>query len=279
MPPEIKDEKYLSTDVLYLYRIANAVSNGFCPTNLANMKPGQIVHSRWLTKASRILRLYVGTSLPSTNLKILATYIVQVYVPMYFNVKYYNSVIYGSSILHKFIRSTKFLPQNLQEIVNNAVQNNPYFAHPENILLTMLFDDRKAVRERALKKIMYYRQQLYDPTKLRAYKKHSINFDSTDYVDLVDLDDDNILSEPPFTSSIPYEHLLEYIAFDEPPLPDPQIPLHIQGTERCVQLLTNVSRRVTEKNRNDVLAVTIESRAKVPKMESKKDLKKLTCNQ
>lgn len=155
MPPaiETKDEKLLSTDVLYLYRIANAVSNGFCAENLANMKPGQIVHSRWLTKASRILRLYVGTSLPSTNLKILATYIVKVYVPMYFNVKYYNSVIYGSSILYKFIRSTQFLPQNLQEIVNNAVQNNPFFAHPENILLTMLFDDRKAVRERALKKL------------------------------------------------------------------------------------------------------------------------------
>jgi len=106
MGPE--EEKDLSTDVLYLYRIAKAVSEGFCPEELANMKPGQIVHSRWLTKASRILRLYVSTSSPSENLKTLAAYIMKVYVPMYFNVKFLSSVIYGSSLFYRFIRSTKF---------------------------------------------------------------------------------------------------------------------------------------------------------------------------
>jgi len=62
MPPAIesKDEKNLFTDVFYLYRIAKAVSEGLCSKDVANMKPGKIVHSRWLTKASRILRLYVA---------------------------------------------------------------------------------------------------------------------------------------------------------------------------------------------------------------------------
>lgn len=137
----------------------------------------------------------------------------------------------------------------------------------------MLFNDRKTVRERAIRKILHYRDQLYDPTKLRVYKKHSINFNCTDYANLIDLDDDTILSEPPFTASIPYEYLLDYIECDDPPLPDPQIPSHIQGTERCVQLLTTVSRRVIAKNRDQVMAVTIESRTRLPRMESKKDLK------
>lgn len=275
MPPPLdaKDEKKLSTDVLYLFRIAKAVSEGSCPEDIASMKPGQIVHSRWLTKASRLLRLYVATSLPSTNLKILANFIMKVYVPMYFNVKFYNSVVHGSALLYKFIKSTQFLPQNLREIVNKTIQNNAFFAHPENILLTMLFDERKPVRERAINKILYCREQLYDSTKLRAYKKHSINFNCTDYMDLVDLDDDNILSEPPFTASIPHEHLLEYIKSDDVPLPDPGIPSHIQGTERCVQLLTHVSRRVIAKNRDDVMAVTLESRTQIPRMDCKKDLK------
>lgn len=50
--------------------------------------------------------------------------------------------------------------------------------------------------------------------------------------------------------------------------------MHIQGTERHVQLLTSVSKRVIEKNREGVMAVTLESRKKTPRMESKKDLKK-----
>lgn len=265
-------EQTLSTDVKYLYRIANAVSRGFCSEDLANIKPGQIVHSRWLTKASRLLRLYVATKSPSENLKHLAEYIMKVYVPMYFNVKYYSSVIYGSALLGKFIRSTQYLPQNLREIVNNVVQNNAYFAHPENVLLTMLFDDRKSVRERCINKILHIRNNLSDPSSPRTYRKPCLNYDCSDYTDMIDLDDNSILYEPPFTLNIPYDHLLAYMDFEDPPLPDPEIPAHIQGTERFVQLLTSVSRRAVYSNRDDIMAVTIESRNRIPRMESKKDL-------
>lgn len=267
-------ELELSTDVKYLYQIAKAISNGIVPVDLANIKPGPIAHSRWLTKASRLLRLYVTTNTPSTNLKTLAVYIITVYVPMYFNVKFYNSVVYGSALLLKFIRWTRYLQPNLRNIVDGVIQNNSYYAHPENILLTMLFDDRKAIRDRAIKKILHYREKLYDPTKLRVYKKYILNFDATDYVNMVDMNNDDILFEPAFTRQIPYDHLVEYLDFDEPPLADPQIPMHIQGTERHVQLLTSVSKRVIEKNREGVMAVTLESRKKTPRMESKKDLKK-----
>lgn len=275
--PAMMDHEHeleLSTDVKYLYQIAKAISNGIVPVDLANIKPGPIAHSRWLTKASRLLRLYVTTNTPSTNLKTLAVYIITVYVPMYFNVKFYNSVVYGSALLLKFIRWTRYLQPNLRNIVDGVIQNNSYYAHPENILLTMLFDDRKAIRDRAIKKILHYREKLYDPTKLRVYKKYILNFDATDYVNMVDMNNDDILFEPAFTRQIPYDHLVEYLDFDEPPLADPQIPMHIQGTERHVQLLTSVSKRVIEKNREGVMAVTLESRKKTPRMESKKDLKK-----
>lgn len=276
MPPIMDDrhEHELSTDVKYLYKMANGISNGFISADLANIKPGPVVHSRWLTKASRLLRLYVTTNTPSFNLKTLAIYIIRAYVPMYFNIKYYSSVVYGSALLSKFIRWTRYLQSNLRDIIDGVIQSNSYFAHPENIILSMLFDDRKAIRDRAMNKILYYRDKLYDPTKLRAYKKCKINFNASDYTDMVDINDDTILSEPAFTRNIPYDHLLEYLDLDEPPLPDPRIPMHIQGTERHVQLLTSVSKRHIEKNREGVMAVTIESREKVPRMESKKDLQK-----
>lgn len=275
MPPPLTTEleSGLSTDVKYLFRIAKAVSEGFCSVEVANMKPGLINHSRWLTKANRILRLYVTTSSPTTNLKDLATYIMKVYVPMYFNVKYYSSVIYGSILLSKFIRSTQYLPENQRKIVNRVVQNNSYFAHCENVLLAMLFDDKKTVRESALKKILYIRDNLHDPTKLREYNKPAINFESTDYINLINLDNDENLSEPPFTANIPYEYLVSYIELDSPPLSDPEIPCHIQGTERYVQLLTSVSHRVVQNNRDDVMTVTAESRKLLPRIESKQDLR------
>ena len=95
MPPDL-DPFELSTDSKYLYKMANAISNGVVPADLSHIKPGPIAHSRWLTKANRLLRLYVSTENPSRNLKILATHIMKVYAPMHFNIKYYNSVVFGS---------------------------------------------------------------------------------------------------------------------------------------------------------------------------------------
>ena len=274
MPPGDLNTSELSTDANYLYLMANAISNGSIPANLSHIKPGPIAHSRWLTKANRLLRLYVTTNKPTKNLQILANYVIKVYTPMYFNVKYYSSVVYGSALFYKFIRWTQYLEPNLREVVNNVIKDNAYFAHSENILLTMLFDDRKEKRDCALKKILHYRKDLYVPMKLRDYKRPIINFNCTDYTNMVDLNDDDILFEPPFTHNIPYEHLEQYLKYDEPPLSDPKIPLHIQGTERHVQLLASVFKRVVETNREGVMAATLESRETNPRLESKQDFQK-----
>lgn len=275
--PEIMDDDYikdLSNDVKYMYRMAKAISAGVVPVDLANVKPGPMSHARWLTRANRIMRLYVSTNNPSKNLKTLTIYVMKVYVPMYFSVKYYNSVVYGSALLFKFISWTRYLENNVRGVVDSIIRNNSYFAHPENIILSMLFDDRKSQRDIGIRKILYIRDQLYDPTKLRQYRKHEINFECAAYTDMVDMTDDDILSEPPFTTNIAYEHLVEYLDIEESPFCDPNIPMHIQSTERHVQLLTSVSKRVLEKNREGVMAVTLEAREKVPRMESKKDLQK-----
>ena len=109
----------------------------------------------------------------------------------------------------------------------------------------MLYDERKSVRDQAIQKILYYHDNLHGETRLRLYKKIEINFYCLDYVNMIDLDDDDILSEPPITKNIPYDYLKECLESENLPFPDPQIPCYIQGTERYVRLLTNVSRRVS----------------------------------
>ena len=137
----------------------------------------------------------------------------------------------------------------------------------------MLFDDSKEKRDCAIKKILRYRTDGDDPTQLRAYKKPDINFNCTSYTEMINMNDINNVFEPPFTRSIPYDTLKEYLNQDDPPFNDPKIPSHTQGTERHVQLLASVCKRVIPENVEAVMATTLESRAKLPRLERKKDFK------
>ncbi|KAK2577113.1 hypothetical protein KPH14_011881 [Odynerus spinipes] len=64
--PEIEQNvvDQMSTDQKYLYKICQAVGAGICSSELANCQPGKMAHSRWLTTANRILRLYVASTNP-----------------------------------------------------------------------------------------------------------------------------------------------------------------------------------------------------------------------
>ena len=79
----------LSTDQQYLYDIHQSVSAGKLSEGLANKNPGKMAHSRWLTTANHILRLYVSTVEPSQTLKIIVKYITKVHAPVWFAIKKY----------------------------------------------------------------------------------------------------------------------------------------------------------------------------------------------
>ena len=61
------DLKVLSKDQKYLFEF----NSGKTSQRLGNLEPGPAVHSRWLTTANGILRLYVTKEEPLSNLKIL----------------------------------------------------------------------------------------------------------------------------------------------------------------------------------------------------------------
>ena len=83
--PEVKFE-YLSTDQKYLYEIIMGVISEKCSDDLRSRSPGKMSHARWSTKANRILQLYISTSNPSNELKLLAEYCVKVYAPVWFQI-------------------------------------------------------------------------------------------------------------------------------------------------------------------------------------------------
>lgn len=83
MPDSIENWN-IRSDQRYLFRMVLAVNNGCCDDSLATQKPGPVSTARWLTTASRLLRLYVSQTHPSDNLKNLVAFIVKVYAPFRF---------------------------------------------------------------------------------------------------------------------------------------------------------------------------------------------------
>ena len=68
---EVPDEavQQLSSDQKQLYQLARAVQDGAIRDQTASRRIGPINHARWLTLASRLLRLCVSTTAPSAELR------------------------------------------------------------------------------------------------------------------------------------------------------------------------------------------------------------------
>lgn len=263
----------LSSDEKYLYEMAVAVSSGVCPLELANKLPGPIHHARWLTKACRILRMYVATENPSKNLIDLVTFILRVYVPMYFNVKHKNSCTNGSVHFFNLVRWSRYLPPAHFALVKKVCIDNAYFAHCENVLLAMIFDADREIRKLGYRKILQSRNEGDDEFGIaREYVAPRIMFDTCqNYCDIIDWD--LPFTEPPFTLMWPYAKV-ERLAESGDLIKDDvtKIPCHNQGNERAVHLVTQVATGSTTKERREGAALaTLESRQKRPKNESQQD--------
>jgi hypothetical protein len=200
--PEV-DVKDLSNDQHYLYRMTQAVTSGECPQQLADCQPGPLAHSRWLTTASRILRLYVAEKTPSANLVTIVTYIVRVYTPMWFEIKTKPSCSDGARHVWKLISYSRYLEGDLKAVVDKVIQRNAYFAHSENLLLSMLSNEREFIRKVAYRRILAARAMTKKGKQLkqapRTFQVPTINFAAEDYTDLIDWMATDRL-EPPATT-------------------------------------------------------------------------------
>ena len=137
----------LSSDQRYLLDIWNAVKTGKCSLNLNRRSPGKLSHARWLTTTTRTLRRYIGTENPSFELLVLVKFIMRVYVPMWFQIKCHPTIKDASMNLWESIWMSRFLEDDLRDIVYNVIQSNGYFAHPENILFAMPCDQRASFNQ------------------------------------------------------------------------------------------------------------------------------------
>lgn len=263
----------LSTDQRYLLAISKAVITGTPEEGLEGKSPGKLSHARWLTTANRILRLYVSTSSPSSELQMLATFIVKVYAYCRFSIKKNNQIKDGSVNLFKMIQSASYLDDEWKQTVYKCIQDNGYFSHHENILIAMLFDERKHVRELAVRRIMKARGNTQ--TGVRRFEVPNINFECSNYIDMIKWQFLEV-TEPPLTKHVAVEdlskqvddinHLRETVLHN--------LPTNTQAVERCVKEVTCASKRVCGSyNRDGVIRSTLYDRQIRPTFNSKKEFK------
>ena len=151
--------KDLSTDQKYLLDIHKTITTGVCPSDLAHRKPGKMAHSRWVTTANRLLRLYISTNNPSKKFLSIVNYIMQVYVPMWFAIRQSSSFANGPKHVLKTIEQTRTLGDDVCNIVYPVIQSNAFFCHPDNILVPMVADNKDETRELAWRRIKKARQK------------------------------------------------------------------------------------------------------------------------
>lgn len=226
----------ISTDQKYLYNICTAISTGKCSDRLAQMHPGNICHSRWLTIANHILRTYVGTARPSKVLVTLTTFIIKVYAPNWFAIKTMPNCYNGAVIYHKFLTSTRYLPVYLKKIVDPVLRRNCYYAHPENILIAMLCDSRENVRKLAVERIVAARAK--KPKKSRVFRVPPINLSANDYTQMIDWEK-VLITEPPITTKFSKSEL-ESVYERKKDIKSFNLPCHTQAVERCVKVNTSI---------------------------------------
>lgn len=70
----------MSSDQEYLAKVAKVVATGIVPPGFKDLLIGKLNLSRWITLASRVLRLYISTQKPSKKLRVLVEFIMRVSV-------------------------------------------------------------------------------------------------------------------------------------------------------------------------------------------------------
>ena len=88
--------------------------------------------------------------------------------------------------MYQTIEKVWVLSPRVQQIVLPVIQRNGYYAHSENILLAMVHDKNKDIRELSLRKVLKARKIEAEHGKgVRLFKIPKINFDATAYYDLL----------------------------------------------------------------------------------------------
>ena len=263
----------ISSNQRYLRDIILGISDGYIHDRLKTRSPGKLGYARWLTTANRILRVYVSTSIPSTNMIKLVKFIIYVYASSWFGIR--SKPIFTKSPIQifKMLRAVRDL--GIPEITRECdaiIKRNAFSLHPESILCCMLVDSRLMIRHEAVKRIL--RARINNETGIREFNlsNYKFNLDADDYYMLTEYDEDTWL-ESVLTKHISTELLKSHTPSASPKFTFKQYPSHTQSVERVIRIVSQTAiMSCNPEMRDGRIRSTILARELMPKRyDSKKD--------
>ena len=245
---------------------------GFCELKIYLSLTNLRSVSRWLTLAARLLRLYIGTESPSSDLSLIVQYLVRHYIPVWFRIRSHSKCTEGPGNLLFSLQLLRDLPQPLPNLIQPVIQRNAYWAHPETVLLAMAAHPVEQVRTRAVQSIQQSRHQSQE--QVRPYLLPEVNMGAEDITQLIDWQAE-LVTEPPLTADLSDAALLEIM---QTPLQVDHYPVHTVAVERAVKVVTEASRAVVgEEQRHGFICSRLRHRQQVTTVISKQSFSENVC--
>ena len=221
---------------------------------------------RWLTLATRLLRLYISTEQPTGELRRLAGFIVGHYLPVWFAIRSNSSCVAGAKNLHRAVELLRQQPREIRRVVEAVMNRNAFWAHPEQLLLAMVADDEQPVREEAVRLIRSARQRQTE--EVRRFDLPRLCFSAVRYTDLIRWDT-VCVTQPPLLRDLDDEELGGIV---QAPVVVPSYPVHTQAVERAVRVVTEACQKVQgEEARHGLITSILKHRKMLPSFNSKRD--------
>lgn len=224
---------------------------------------------RWNSAAIRLLLFYISQDEPTHDLVVLVTFVQQVYIPMWLRIRIQSSWENGSRHLFCFLefarKAARMCHDNrLVHVTEKVIVDNGYFAHSENVLLTMLTDSDPEIRQLAYTRILEIRAKRHSDgvpfDGRRTYSKpqpQDFNFHAESYYSI--LKPENFVDEPPFTQRLDQKSF-EDLAEANKQVSVPPIKLHSQDTERLVAVMNKCVGRISGlENQNAIMEHKLRS--------------------
>jgi len=176
----------------------------------------------------------------------LTAYIVNVYAPTWFTVKYHELAVDGpKNLFFLMARSNEVEDKQAREIAQRCIQRNAFHAHPENILLAQLASPLTRDRLEAVEKVMQARKnaqalQQRSMPNIRLFRVPVLDFNATKWQLMIKWDKTDVY-EPPLTKKLTIRDLLAIIV---EPLRVAPYKCHTQMVERAVKEVTRAAQQV-----------------------------------
>ena len=153
--------------------------------------------------------------------------------------------------------------------MDKVIQHNSYYCHLENLLLGMITDDSRVIRELGLRRILKARES--GNKSLRKFVLPKIRMEVSNFHSMIDWQRCN-RSGPPLTMDVRSECLQLLVTTGDKITALPDLPNHTQVVERMIKLVTATSVEVVGlKERDRLICSRIEGRKRLPKFNTKKD--------